>query len=210
MTYAKQSMLVRSNKYPSGPRSPSLGKSEVLGPLKQEHSTILRKLYEMDQQLGLLESSGPIRAGKILRELVQNSREMGENLCLHIQKEEEVLFSVLEERLGSEAEPVEVMREEHRGLLRLLASLKSEIERMIRDRDTLRTWNLTSRLQELRLGLSDHVSKEERLLFWLAEVRLSGLDLQKIASDLRETAETSQVSLKPDSRFPVNKLGGTP
>ncbi|MBO0888984.1 hypothetical protein J2P12_07790, partial [Candidatus Bathyarchaeota archaeon] len=70
-----------------------------------------------------------------------------------------------------------------------LDSLTVELDRMMNDRDTRRTWNPVSRLQDLKGGLSDHLSKEERVLFWLAELRLSWLDQRKVASSLQAQGE---------------------
>ncbi len=106
----------------------------------------------MDRQVMLLESSGPVRGARILRELVETGKKLGENLSLHVGKEEKILFSVLEKRLGKDRELVEVMRREHEELLGSLESLRSELDRMIIDHDTVRTWNLTSKLQDLRGG----------------------------------------------------------
>jgi regulator of cell morphogenesis and NO signaling len=153
---------------------------DALITLKDEHSTIAVEMYHMDRLLAFLESSGPIRGARILRELVESSGQMRENLQLHVNKEERGLFPVLESRLGKDRELVEVMRQEHGELLASLESLRSELDRMTRDHDTKKTWILASRLQELRGDLSDHLSREERVLFWLAELRLSRLDQKKI------------------------------
>ncbi len=164
---------------------------ETLSVLKDEHSAILRELYQMDRQVMLLESSGPVRGARILRELVETGKKLGENLSLHVGKEEKILFSVLEKRLGKDWELVEVMRREHEELLGSLESLRSELDRMIIDHDTVRTWNLTSKLQDLRGAMSDHLSREEKVLFWLAELRLSRSELESIAFSLRGILQVS-------------------
>jgi iron-sulfur cluster repair protein YtfE (RIC family) len=162
---------------------------EALDVLKVEHSTLLGEVYQMDKQLAYLESSGPIKGARILRELVDTSRRMREDLRQHTAKEERGFFPVLEAKLGSDRELVEVMKREHEELIGSLASLTDELDRMTKDHDTRKTWNLVSRLQDLKGVLSDHLSKEERVLFWLAELRLSWLDQRKIASSLHGTSE---------------------
>ena len=162
---------------------------EALNVLKAEHSTLLSELYQMDKQLTFLESSGPIRGARILRELAGESRRMREDLRQHTSKEEKGLFPILETRLGKDRELVEVMKREHEELLQSLESLTTELDRMTKDHDTKRTWNLVSRLQDLKGGLSDHLTREERVLFWLAELRLSWLDQRKIASSLQGIGE---------------------
>jgi regulator of cell morphogenesis and NO signaling len=160
-----------------------------LSTLKDEHSSIAVEMYHMDRLLAFLESSGPIRGTRILRELVESSGQMRENLQLHVNKEERGLFPVLEARLGKDRELVEVMRREHAELLASLESLRSELDRMMRDHDTKKTWTLASRLQDLRGDLSDHLSREERVVFWLAELLLSPLDQRRIAFNLQTMTE---------------------
>jgi hemerythrin-like domain-containing protein len=157
---------------------------EALNVLKGEHSAILSEVYELDKQLTSLESSGPIKGTRILRELAYTSRHVREDVQQHTAKEERGLFPVLEARLGKDRELVQVMKHEHEELLATLEALTTEVDTMVKDHDTRRTWNLVSRLQELKGELSDHLSKEERVLFWLAELRLSWLDQKKISSSL--------------------------
>jgi len=164
---------------------------DALSTLKDEHSTLSVEMYSMDRQLAFLESSGPIRGARILRGLVESSRQMRENLELHVNKEERGLFPILEARLGKDRELIEVMRREHSELLCSLESLRSELDRMTKDHDTKKTWNLASRLQDLRGDLSDHLSREERVVFWLAELRLSRLDQKKIDFNIQSMIESA-------------------
>ena len=157
---------------------------DPLDELKKDHSSILQQLYAMDKQLGWLESSGPEKVPRIISSLSKTSERMWRDLALHVHREEKALYPVLEERLGYEAEPVGVMRKEHQELLGCLTAVKSEISRMRQDHNGLKTWGLSSKLQELRVGLSDHVSREERVLFWLAELHLSELDRRKVSFEL--------------------------
>ena len=112
---------------------------------------------------------------------------MKEDLRQHTVKEEKDLFPILETKLGQDRELVSVMKREHQELLRWIESLTTELDRMTKDHDTKRTWNLVSGLGEFKGGLSDHMSREERVLFWLAEIRLSRLDQRKITAGLRTT-----------------------
>ena len=184
------------------------GNMDALSTLKDEHSTIAVEMYHMDRLLAFLESSGPIRGARILRELVESSGQMSENLQLHVSKEERGLFPVLESRLGKDRDLLEVMRREHAELLSSLESLRSELDRMTKDHDTKKTWTLASRLQELRGDLSDHLSREERVVFWLAELRLSPLDQKKIAFNIQSMIESAG-RLGPPV-FPVRVLSRVP
>jgi hemerythrin-like domain-containing protein len=186
---ANRSVLVRDNEYPSRRESGSRT-MEALSTLKDEHSAISGELYLMDKQLLLMESSGPIRGTRILRDLVETSGHFQENLQLHMKKEEHVLFPVLQARLGTDRDLIELMKQEHSELLASVDSLRSELGRMIEDRDTKKTWTLVSRLQELRGDLSDHLSREEKVVFWLAELRLSRLDQKKIDISIQNVIDT--------------------
>jgi hemerythrin-like domain-containing protein len=158
---------------------------EALEVLKGEHSALLSEVYLMDRQLTFLESSGPIKGARVLRELAETSRKMEGDLRQHTTKEEKDFFPVLETRLGNDRELVEVMKREHEELIRSLESLTMELDRMTKDHDTTKTWNLVAKLQDLKGELADHLTREERVLFWLAELRLSRLDQRKIASSLQ-------------------------
>ena len=162
---------------------------DPLDELKKDHSSILDQLYSIDKQLGWLESSGPEKVPRLLSTLSRISEHMWRDLALHIHREERALYPILEKRLGYEAEPVGVMRREHQELLDCLTAVKSEISRMRDDKDSLKTWSLSSKLQELRVGLSDHISREERVLFWLAELHLSELDRRKVSFELLQISK---------------------
>jgi len=157
---------------------------DPLDELRGDHSSILEQLYALDKQLGWLESSSPERIPRILSSLSRISERMWEDLALHIQREERALYPVLESRLGYEAEPVAIMRKEHQELLDCVSQVRSEISGMRQNLESVKTWGLNSKLQELRVGLSDHLSREERVVFWLAELQLSEIDWRKISFEL--------------------------
>jgi len=154
--------------------------------LRDEHSSVLQELYSIDCQLGWLESMGPEKSHRILIRLLRHSERLAADLSLHFQREEKALYPLLEKRMRDNPEPVTVMKQEHRRLTKCLGVFTSEISRMIKEHDAVRTWNLTSTLQDLRSELSDHMSREERVLFWLAEVHLSKRDQNKVSSKLAQ------------------------
>jgi hemerythrin-like domain-containing protein len=162
---------------------------DPLSMLKDEHSSILQHLYTLDKTLLLLESSRPVQSKRFLRSLLEESRKMWFELSQHTSKEDKVLFPLLEKRMGSDAGPVHVMRREHLELLSSIVALRAEIQRSIEDHDAPKTWNLSGILQALRVGLSDHISREERVLFWLAEIHLSDVDRRKATFDLAQMSE---------------------
>jgi len=174
-----------------------------LSSLKEEHAFVLEELYALDRQLGWLESSGPAMARKILVRLLIGGEKLASDLSFHFEREEKALFPLLEKRMDN-AEPVTIMKQEHQRLSICLKAFTSEVARMLKDHDTVKTWDLSSTLQDIRSELSDHVSREERVLFWLAEIRLSRSDRNKLSSELLRMS--SQESLPLPSN-PAQGLG---
>ncbi len=172
--------------------------------LKGEHASVLQQLYTIDRKLGWLESFGPEKAAKILSSLRGISERMWKDLSLHFYREETALYPLLEKRLGYDAEPVLVMKKEHQELLACLMAVRSEVSRMFQEQDVEKTWGVVDKLQNLRASLTDHISREEQVLFWLAELNLTDLDRRKISFDLLEAnrlpEQSPKVSLVSGSR----------
>jgi hemerythrin-like domain-containing protein len=154
--------------------------------LRDEHSSVLQEVYSIDRQLGWLESTGPEKAHSTLVRLLSYSERLEGDLSLHFQREEKALYPLLEKRMEDNPEPVILMKQEHQRLMHCLEAFTSEVSRMIKEHDAVRTWNLSSTLQDLRSGLSDHVSREERVLFWLAELHLTKGDRNKVSFELAQ------------------------
>src|SRR5215472_14779664 len=89
---------------------------DPLGSLREEHTLVLRELYTLDHQLGWLESSPPAATHRALVQLLSTSQKLASDLTFHFQKEEKSLYSLLERRMANNAEPVILMREEHKRL----------------------------------------------------------------------------------------------
>lgn len=179
----RRSVLVRDNNHQPA-QEETVGQMEALEVLKGEHSALLSELYMIDRQLIFLESSGPIRGARVLGEMFETSLKMSTDLRHHTSKEEKGLFAILETRLGTDRDLVGIMKREHEELIERVTSLTTELERMTTQHDTKKTWNLVTKIQDLKGELANHLSREERILFWLAELRLSRVDQRKIASSI--------------------------
>jgi iron-sulfur cluster repair protein YtfE (RIC family) len=173
---------------------------DPLASLKDEHSSVLQELYSLDRQLGWLESSNPEKPSRVLVSLLSGSQRLAGDLSLHFEREEKALYPVLEKRMGEKGDPVSVMKQEHQRLLECLRAFTSEVSRMIKEHDAVKTWGLSSTLQDLRSGLSDHMSREERVLFWLAELHLSRGDRNKVSFELAQMNRPSEPTPPPDLR----------
>jgi hemerythrin-like domain-containing protein len=176
---------------------------DPLSALKEEHSSLLEELYALDRHLGWLESSGPGMTHKILLRLLSSGEKLASDLSFHFQREEKALYPILEKRMADNSEPVNIMRQEHLRLSNCLNGFTAEVARMLKEHDNKRTWELSSSLQDLRSELSDHVSREERVLFWLAEIHLSRSDRNKVYSELAEMrSESDGMALPPSGQRP--------
>ncbi len=168
-----------------------LAQAEPLFLFREEHASISAELSQIDELFVSLESSGNRRGERILNQLIEPSNHLSERLKGHLDREEKSFFPVLEARLGKDRGIIEVMKREHKEILRSLNAFEEELDRMVKERDTRKTWNLSSYIQELRASLSDHMSREERIVFWLAELRLSQPDNEKIISNLQSMTTPS-------------------
>jgi hemerythrin-like domain-containing protein len=177
---------------------------DPLTSLRDEHSSVLQEVYSIDRQLGWLESTGPEKARRILLRLLSYSERLAVDLSLHFQREEKALYPVLEKRMEDNTEPVMVMKQEHQRLTKCLDAFTSEVSRMLKEHDAVKTWNLSSILQDLRSELSDHVSREERVLFWLAELHLSRGDRNKVSFEL---AQMNRPGAEPEAGISPTRLG---
>ncbi len=143
-------------------------------------------------------------ARKILVRLLSGGEKLANDLSFHFQREEKALYPILEKRMAEKAEPVAIMKQEHERLSNCLNKFTSEVARMLKEHDSVRTWELSSSLQDLRSELSDHVSREERVLFWLAEIHLSRSDRNKVYSELaRMRSESDVMTLPPAGERPA-------
>lgn len=170
---------------------------QPLSLFKEEHSTISAELSQIDELFVSLESSGDRRGERILKLLIEPSIQLSEKLRGHLDREERSFFPILEVRLGKDRGIIDVMKREHKEILTSLKAFEDELYRMVQERDTRKTWNLSSFIQELQASVSDHMSREERIVFWLAELRLSQPDNQKIASDLQSMTGSSPPLVAP-------------
>lgn len=152
---------------------------ESLGYLKNEHRFILKLVCDMDKQLVLLESCKPRQVSRILRTVSELGDTLWEKLREHIRNEEVMFYQVLTANSSMDKEPFQVMKREHVDLLASVLSVRSEIMNMIENNDNFKTWLFASKLQDLRGVLSDHMSREEQVIFWLAELNLPERSLRR-------------------------------
>ena len=129
--------------------------------LKDEHRTIERRLGSVANTM----KSPEITPAK-LRESI---RQLGSELKSHFAEEERNLYAPLRSRLGKN-NPIDEMIAEHVSIFRAYRLLSSTYEKYELRRD--RASDLRYCVDSLKRGISQHVRKEEMVLFWLAELKL--------------------------------------
>lgn len=106
--------------------------------------------------------------------LAEHLRAMTEELDLHMQKEEQVLFPMVRAGRGRMAAmPIQVMEEEHRDAGQALATLRRLAHDFVAPEEACNTWRaLYLGLAEFERDLMQHVHLENNVLF--PRVLLSG------------------------------------
>ncbi|MFQ5779561.1 MAG: hemerythrin domain-containing protein [Nitrospiria bacterium] len=159
---------------------------------KSEHRETLRKSETAKHALrslrDLSENPVPERLGgeyTRLRDLVVS---LGREICLHFQKEEEALFPVLEEYIGKEHGPIEVMLHEHEEI----RSAFRDWEKMVVDlcetteprQEGILKAVMASGNEAIRL-YRQHVSKENQILYKITEASLSAEEKRTVAERIK-------------------------
>ncbi|MBI4258726.1 MAG: hemerythrin domain-containing protein [Thaumarchaeota archaeon] len=147
--------------------------TELTSKLRQEHALIIQ---EVNQIMNLAQRTATTESYCLenLQPVVQSLKEY---LNLHITREEKEFFPMLEEVMGKE-DVVGLLKEEHNQIRSSIQSLVDRLDASL-DLDLVKEINET---------LRQHISKEERVLFWLVEVKT------------RRSREAKRV----DARFPRN------
>jgi hemerythrin-like domain-containing protein len=137
-------------------------KLDRLKPLREEHKVIVR-------QLGLVRASikdSSPSSTKRLRGLID---DLGSRLEIHFIDEEKLLYKPLKQRLRKDS-PTDEMLEEHKSIHRTFERLRSGSTQYEADRS--RIGDLQLCLDSLQKELRGHLEKEEKVLFWLADLKL--------------------------------------
>lgn len=125
--------------------------------LAEEHRTILSIVRNIERE-----------QSKVLSDHAKNEMmKLVEFLHRHIAKEEQVLFPVLSRRLGMDRAVVNVLHSEHEVINADLSNITERLSKPSSLSDPLFT-KMQSALRMLRV----HMSKEDNVLFWLAEIKI--------------------------------------
>lgn len=92
----------------------------------------------------------------------------------HLNREEDILFPIFEERTGSTSGPTEVMRMEHEQIRALILQLTDAIKA----NDERKFFGLS---ETLMIYIQQHNSKEEQMLYMMADQHLADISAQLVA-----------------------------
>jgi len=136
--------------------------ADRLAPLREEHERILRQLGSV--QAGIKDHSPS--SNRRLQGLIDG---LGSRLEAHFADEERTLYKPLKQRLGKDS-PISEMVREHRSIRRTFEKLRSASNEYEAHRS--RIGDLRLSLDSLQREINGHIEKEEKVLFWLADLKL--------------------------------------
>ena len=145
--------------------------------LKDEHKVVLFALDGAEKEAEAIRATGKVNHEKI-EKIIDFSRNFTDG-CHHA-KEEKLLFPKLEERgFDRNSGPVGVMMMEHVEGRRLIAKI-AESSEIVRKGDENGKHILTESLLRYVGLLRNHISKENNILFEIAENMLTAEDKQEL------------------------------
>jgi hemerythrin-like domain-containing protein len=140
-------------------------KGNRLTPLKDEHKAIMRQLEVVR---GNIEEASP----SSVRALRASLHELGARLETHFDRERETLYEPLRSALGKDS-PIGSMLEGHKAMKRTYRELLSDLGNFETHpfSPQIRV-DLRARVESFQRMFRDYVRKEEKIVFWIAELNL--------------------------------------
>ncbi len=155
--------------------------------LMAEHQQFLTRLREFRTDrprlapAGMVEPAEPRRIAAFADFLLRDVDQ------LHGRKEERGLFPVLGRHLGAEGGPIGVMVEEHEALRRLHGVLIAGAEKIAADPQHREAADrVEAARREVDALLTDHIDREDRMLFPMAREVLSASEMLEVSQVCQE------------------------
>ncbi|MFZ7944281.1 hemerythrin domain-containing protein [Neobacillus sp. 19] len=156
--------------------------SEGLKQLKSEHPPLLEQLeglYELtkqiDQEIAVDENFG---------ELITKVKEFKASLEPHSEREEGVLFPMMGVYIGTTSGPIAVMEYEHDQAKSNIGAFLAKAEALPTSTDEKK--QLAELIQNAYFILTEHFSKEENVLFPMAERMLTKEEKAELLQKIQE------------------------
>ena len=139
--------------------------------LKSDHEAVRAVLNNLE---GYLKKIGSVSSDGLKNNLINQLHEItafiDKDLEIHFKKEEEALFPALGNYIGIETGPIHVMLIEHIHSRELSREFKAKINSYPAEKDYKSIIDLGNSFIRL---LSEHIDKEENILFNMADMQLS-------------------------------------
>ncbi|MHB1661139.1 MAG: hemerythrin domain-containing protein [bacterium] len=151
--------------------------------LKSDHEVVRGVLNNLE---GYLKKIGASSSDNLKNNLINQLNEItafiGKDLEIHFKKEEEALFPVLGNHIGLETGIIHVLLIEHNHS----RELSEDFQTGIRDYQTGGNYKaIVSSGSLFASFLSEHIDKEETILFNMADMHLTALEKQGIMEKMR-------------------------
>lgn len=156
---------------------------EGLAQLKNEHPPLLEKLE------GLLELTNKIAnevdINETFNQLINEVKVFLSELDPHSQREEGVLFEMMEKYIGRTSGPIAVMEYEHDQAKSFIASFLNKTN--LNDHLSVEEQkNCSDLVKNAYYTLTQHFAKEENVLFPMAERMLTDEEKEELLTRIRE------------------------
>jgi regulator of cell morphogenesis and NO signaling len=156
---------------------------EGLAQLKSEHPPLLEKLdrlYELTQNI-----EKEIDLDNTFQKLITDVRVFISELEPHSEREEGVLFKMMENYIGKSTGPIAVMEYEHDQAKMFIGTFldKSTNSEILSTDDQIKYAGL---IKNAYFTLTEHFAKEENILFPMAEKMLSNIEKDELLARIRE------------------------
>ncbi|MBI2864027.1 MAG: hemerythrin domain-containing protein [Chloroflexi bacterium] len=161
--------------------------NSATGTLRQDHIAVLAELGRLSDAGRQLTSQSEAEAGEARRVIGEVADFLAKELEIHLQKEEEALFPPMEEVIGSGGGPIAVMRYEHvdmRADSQALGELAADLVDAEKASQNVR--KLQGTITHLCDLLTQHIHKEDFILFNMADDMLSGQAADEVLAKMAE------------------------
>ncbi len=173
-----------------------MGAYDPIAILMEEHEQFRERLGRFAAQMQAL-ASPPRVPSPVVRQIAEFGHFLARDVDgWHGRKEEEALFPALGSYLPVDAGPIGVMLSEH-GLLREhQRSIERSAERLAKDPEAIDALATAESAEHaIRALLTDHIEKEDHVLFPMARSLLSERELDEVAElcqaiDARRASDT--------------------
>lgn len=156
--------------------------SAGLAQLKAEHPSLLAKLEEMLRLTEQIDKGIDMEA--IFANLITNVKLFKEELDPHSEREEGVLFPMMGVYIGTTAGPIAVMEYEHEQAKKLLHLFLEKTKQEHLSEEEIKMgaeW-----IKNVYMILTEHFTKEENILFPMAERMLSDKEKAELSQKIQE------------------------